>query len=306
MKAEVEYIDPAYAKQALEKNAGNRTISQATVERYAKMMVEEHWLPTGETVKFTADGRLLDGQHRLLAVIHAQRTVAMLVARGVPEASFAVLDTGRARSIADVLGLEGYRHAATLSGIARRSYAYASGLSFSFGADIPTLLAFAKAHPRMQEVAKLVDEQVRSRVYPKVSLATVLFLATDGGHHVAEAAAFVDGLASGVGLWRGDPRLTLREWRMNHQSNHRVLTTDALFSGAARAWNAFAEGRELMKLSKHAGKPTRHNTSVVGFDRARFEDVPDLYEEVVRKWTSNLPKPLATAPLDLPKAERNA
>lgn len=299
MRAAIEYIDPAYAKQALEQNVDtNRRVSRVTVDRYARMMRAGRWLPTGESVKFTADGRLLDGQHRMHAIIASQQTVALLVVRGVPPESFLVLDTGKPRTIADVLSMSGVKHAHVAATVGRAAYAYASGLAIGASVDIPTQRAFIDAHPRALDVAALVSSRL-GKIFPKGPVGTVLLLGNEGGYFDKEQAEFIDALASGAGMFRGHPVLTLREWRLNNSGARTLLTSAALFSATARAWNALVEGRELLKIAKAAANPTRDNTPIVGFNHEKyFPDVPDLREELERKWTSNLPN--AKPPLLLP------
>src|SRR5262245_13129516 len=75
-----------------------RRVSQAAVDRYAQAMTEGRWMePSLDPIALTPDGRLLNGQHRLSAVIAADWSGDMLVARDVDPALFGVIDTGRRR-----------------------------------------------------------------------------------------------------------------------------------------------------------------------------------------------------------------
>jgi hypothetical protein len=56
---------------------------------------------------FDTDGNLIDGQHRLLAVIESGQSQFMLVVRNVPKSVQEVIDAGAARSGADALKLSG-------------------------------------------------------------------------------------------------------------------------------------------------------------------------------------------------------
>ena len=105
------------AKVLLRKNVHNRNIRRHVVEAYARDMAQGNWQPTGEAVKVSNDGILLDGQHRLAAVIYAcenlglDKPVTMLTIRGLPTATQDVMDTGIARKASDALQLEGVTHA---------------------------------------------------------------------------------------------------------------------------------------------------------------------------------------------------
>ncbi|KAF7277615.1 hypothetical protein GWI33_002970, partial [Rhynchophorus ferrugineus] len=81
--AQVETITPDLARQYLAFNTHNRNVRSYRVKGYAADMRDGRWTLNGEAIKFSADGTLLDGQHRLQAVIEADVAVQMLVVRGV-------------------------------------------------------------------------------------------------------------------------------------------------------------------------------------------------------------------------------
>jgi hypothetical protein len=66
------------------------------------------WRETGEAIKFDENGQLRDGQHRLAAIVRSGITLKMTVVRGVIEEAFDVMDSGRSRSVTDVLGLHNF------------------------------------------------------------------------------------------------------------------------------------------------------------------------------------------------------
>ena len=80
-------VTPALALEWLEKMGANRSVAQRYVEAFARDMRAGEWTLNGETIKFDVQGRLVDGQHRLWAVVQADVTVEMDVARDVPEAA---------------------------------------------------------------------------------------------------------------------------------------------------------------------------------------------------------------------------
>ena len=78
-------ITPAMAQHYLDKNhSRNRTIKKRQVEKYCKMMAEGNWNSgNGESIKISDKGTLLDGQHRLMAVIAYGKPVSMMVIEGI-------------------------------------------------------------------------------------------------------------------------------------------------------------------------------------------------------------------------------
>jgi hypothetical protein len=295
MQAKVEIIDVAYAKQLLEQNPHNRPISAATVRRYASDMKAGRWNNNGQGIVLTPEGKLLDGQHRMAAIVEAQTPIGMLVVRGVPQDTFVTMDSGKPRSMGDVLAIEGYVHTNTLAGIARASYGYVAGASVRYPATKATLEAFIRAHPYMQDVARYIGN--RPMKLPRSPLGAVLFLGNERRSLDGEVADFVDGLITGEGLFKGDARLTLREWFAAQRMKERGrLTSETMFAAFARAWNAFASGKELAVL-KGLDSPTRRTLPVFGFDIANFPEVPDLAERSLAVARTNLSKAHATRPL---------
>jgi hypothetical protein len=89
-----EYVTPASARAMLDANTGNRAIRRAVVAQMARAILAGEWRITHQGIAIAPCGRLLDGQHRLNAIVEAGIPVLMAVARNVPADSFAVIDGG--------------------------------------------------------------------------------------------------------------------------------------------------------------------------------------------------------------------
>ncbi len=94
-------VTPPLAEMYLERNGRNRNIRPDVVSNYARDMSAHRWQITGEAIKLDADGNLLDGQHRLRAVIKSGETVTMLVIEGLPPEAQRVMDSGKPRTAGD-------------------------------------------------------------------------------------------------------------------------------------------------------------------------------------------------------------
>lgn len=64
-----EMITPVKAAEYLALNKNNRKLNEATVERYVNMMSKGEWIMNGEPICFDRYGNLVNGQHRLTAII---------------------------------------------------------------------------------------------------------------------------------------------------------------------------------------------------------------------------------------------
>jgi hypothetical protein len=106
--AEKIRLTPALATKLLEANSANRPLSDAHVNRIAAQIRGGKWRFNGDTIKIGVDGSVLDGQHRLWAVIEADTPVETFLATGIERGSFATIDAvRRLRTRTDVLALAG-------------------------------------------------------------------------------------------------------------------------------------------------------------------------------------------------------
>ena len=103
----VEYITPEMAEQYLQHNFINRVINWKRVNEYVYDILTDRWSLNGETVVFSKSGWLRDGQHRLWAIVKANKGAPVVVVRGVDD-EITLFDRGRSRSITDTLSIEGY------------------------------------------------------------------------------------------------------------------------------------------------------------------------------------------------------
>ena len=96
-------VTPNMATEWLEQNKRNRHIRQSHVDDLAQQIKNGLWKFDGATIRFDTDGNILDGQHRLWAVIESGLSIDTFVVHGLDSDAFAVIDTGIIRTKADVL-----------------------------------------------------------------------------------------------------------------------------------------------------------------------------------------------------------
>jgi hypothetical protein len=105
MESRVEFITPEKAKCYLQRNQKNRIITPGVVSQYAKDMADGRWSLTHHGIAFSKEGRLLDGQHRLEAIIKSGKTIRMMVTFGMEDESQADIDAGKTRTPSDRLSI---------------------------------------------------------------------------------------------------------------------------------------------------------------------------------------------------------
>lgn len=103
---DIAEVTPASASEMLEKNDGNRKARRSAVATYASLMDAGKWMCSPDGIIIAKSGRLLQGQHRLMAVVASGCTVQMVIWREVDENVFSVLDRGLKRTLFDAIGEE--------------------------------------------------------------------------------------------------------------------------------------------------------------------------------------------------------
>lgn len=110
-----QFITPEIAREMLENNEGNRSVKLPVVLRYSKDILHDRWKPnTGEAIKLSESGRVLDGQHRLFAIIKADKGILVHVCSGIKDEVFTVIDTGVNRNAKDVFSINGTLNASVI------------------------------------------------------------------------------------------------------------------------------------------------------------------------------------------------
>lgn len=92
-------VTPEIAAKWLTKNDVNRKLREHRCAFLARAIEDGKWITTHQGIAFAKSGRLLDGQHRLRAIIMCGQSVDIWVATNVPESAFDVMDSGMPRKM---------------------------------------------------------------------------------------------------------------------------------------------------------------------------------------------------------------
>jgi hypothetical protein len=101
-------VSPTLAADMLTHNLNNRRIDTRRVKRYATSIIKGEWRINNDDICFDVDGNLINGQHRLKAIIDSGKTVPMSFKFGCSPDALITIDEGRARSNYDVLKITGH------------------------------------------------------------------------------------------------------------------------------------------------------------------------------------------------------
>lgn len=217
MKTSIETVTPAQAAKWLEPsvNRDNRAVRQKHVEMLAQQIIDGKWQVTHQGIAFGKDGRLLDGQHRLAAIVSAGKAVQMQVTRGLEDEVFNVTDCGLTRTHFDRIHLVddpiGNRTICTAINTYLKSTTH-RGSSPPISKIEDAFLAY---DGRMTDSWLWIGREWRVR--DKLSRAGVLAsLAVYHFINPAKATEFADGYRTGANLPSGSAILALQRAVMNN------------------------------------------------------------------------------------------
>ena len=109
-------ITPDLARDMLVTMVANRRVVQSHVATLSDDMRQGRWIEAaGDPIRFDDQDRLIDGQHRLYAILEAGVTLRFTVIKGLPVEAMDILDIGKRRSLADFLAIKGEAHATQLA-----------------------------------------------------------------------------------------------------------------------------------------------------------------------------------------------
>ncbi len=253
----VETVTPELAEQWLTKNTDNRKIRRNIAERFGRDMSEGNWRENGEGICFAEDGTLINGQHRLTAVVLSYTSVPMLVVRELPMNSQDTMDDGAKRTMADTFGFHGIGNANIAAAITRRVLMWQAGYTSNVGSKYQPSKAEQleawRSDPSLPIAADAASQMSRRNLLPPsvTGLTWWLFWQIDA----TECAEFWGRLSDGTGLDETSPIYIVREQIILRNSRPgRVAETENL-AWVIQAWNHYRAGKTLSPTYRYALKP---------------------------------------------------
>ena len=257
MRSRVQTVSPVKAAELLAANTSNRPLSKPTVRSFAEAMRRGDWVVTHQGIAFDVNGVLVDGQHRLAAIIEADVAVELTVFTDVDQGTFDVLDTGKRRNAADVLAIEGEKSSTMLAAMVRTVWLFENrpDLNWSGGSAAVTnhqIVQTLEQHPRLREFVA-VGEQVATATGMIKSAAGAASYLVDRVNKRADLSDWFEGIIDGAGLAKQDPRLLFRRvmFNMARKQAGQVLRRRETREHVAlyvKAFNAWADQNQISGL----------------------------------------------------------
>lgn len=249
-------VTPEMAMRFLEANHLNRPLAHGHVERITTQIREGKWRFNGDTIKIAEGGDILDGQHRLWAVIESKTPVETIIVTGIERDAFATIDTIRKpRSLGDTVAL---------SGNARYRNAIGAALSWLIRWQTHCLENYKAPKNRIENsdieqalvdnpgIVRAVERAHSVRNVANVSIIGFLFyIVTNRKEELGER--LITTLADPAGVGITDPFFKLRQYFVSdHHKRKEPVVTIAI---ALKAINAAALNKQISSLNwRHQGQ----------------------------------------------------
>lgn len=261
----VVLITPELAGELLSRNRNNRNPKTRKIRQYARDMEAGKWDPDASVLLFDRKGDLIDGQNRLMACESIAVPFATMIRTGLRSETRRHVDTGAARTTADVLKMEGVTVSAAGLGAAvglrqryeDRVHNYGGKRVTDSKGSLPPMtheemLEYLAAHPNMEKMGSLA-EAVRRQVIPTIPVSVAMcafgmFADVDENTARSMGDRLIHGEYGGV----GDPLVALIAYaarvRQNPSGNPGYKGRQGQEShllAMIRVWNALRAGQKI-------------------------------------------------------------
>lgn len=253
-------VTPDLATHLLEINGRefhNRQINEERVDLYGRDMKDGIWRHNGETIKFDTAGVLVDGYSRLTACFMHGATFMTDARTGVDKDAIATIDTGRPRSLSNVLAMRNETTATALSQGAGWLLSYQERAIYKrrkIAKSHQEMVDFIEKHPGLRTATEHTKEIRNKRLAPPGVLVAAYYICSNSNQSRTEE--FFSMLSNGVGYTQMSPIRHLRDLLM--QRDKRRMTPGEAFAYILIAYNKYISGDSIriLRLPSEDNVPT--------------------------------------------------
>lgn len=257
LTATFEQIGVNEAMTLLQGNRNNRPVNKRNLEEIEAELKRGNFAMTGESIKVSKTGALIDGQHRLLAIVNAKlpQKISMLVVKGLEDESYKFIDTGRKRTASDVLAVQGVSNSTAMAAMAkfiinfnRGLYSSAAenhnkGKNRSTNKDISDFVITNKV--QLSDSFKYGHNK-ENKFVNKGVLSSFHFITNT--INKKDADYFCSRVADGSGLSTSSPIYQLRQRLLSDIRATEKLNQIHKIALICKAWNLYRDGAPVTSL----------------------------------------------------------
>lgn len=254
-------IGPEQAAELLALNTNNyRRLNLKHVNDLAAEMAAGNWGFTGEPIIIGHDEHgtevLLDGQHRLSAIVVSRCTLPFVIIRGIAADMRTKIDIGKPRNSADELRHLGIRNCTETSSAATMVMRYEDGAynsskyhdkKYTKGYNVA---AHVMANRELYDAISDTSSQYRHTGLNKSAVIAFYVIAMRAGNSQELVDSYLEAVKSGANLAVNSPAWAVREWALRRQI--RSGGTDKKYSASPqhlcaliKGFNAWVKGTQI-------------------------------------------------------------
>lgn len=265
---------PRRSKQPPAKKHTEQTSQEVACRFFESQLRRGEMQLTHQGIAISASGRLLDGQHRLTAIVNTGISASLLVATGLPDSSFTVLDTGTARTAADVFSIDGASHASCLATGIRLFLYYTEIPGLNWAGAAPRVASttairqkYLEDSDRWQWAARTAAHFRATNLITPGPAAAFLYLASAiAGYSQGYLVDFFQQVKDGAGLDHGNPILAYRNRVFNAPNSTRVQ--QSRLADFIKLFNTYTTGQSLKQFKSQSFPPM---PTLIGCDESIHE-----------------------------------
>lgn len=242
----LKLITPEIAAEYDKKNKDNyRSKRNTHIERLANDILNYRWTISGQTITFDKNGTLVDGQHRLAAIIRAGVSVPNIVVFNLPSESKLVVDDRPGRTLSDRLGYLEKDHKRILASTLNLAYSVDKNTQKKFSGSHPELIDYLEDHQEIElSVSKYSFRNANSPISPTVASFCHYSFSKISADYADE---FLSKLIYGNELKKEDPIFILRNFIFDTKRRGSKIESKFLISYIFQVWNAKRENKKITR-----------------------------------------------------------
>lgn len=251
-------VTPTVANFILSKlNGTNRTLNDTHLASIVRDIKAGNWVEgTGSMVSFAKNGELVDGQHRLGAIVRSKTPLRLSFKFGISEDAKRVIDTGRKRTFADFITMtEGHdaKYKTERASVTRLVYGFLHDQHHPHGytnnivkptqSDLYTI-----AEEFHEDIADAVQKALGPGHVQKVTVGSyaafvyLLAAASDYGDYAQE---FMGHLSTGANMEANNPIMVARNRLLTRDEYRSAKNKDRTIGLLVKTWNLWIRDKTV-------------------------------------------------------------
>ena len=242
MTETIRTINPEFAHKLLKYNPRNRRLNQLHIRGLASQMEDGLFMPELGFISFDTKGKLIDGQHRLSAIIESQTSFKMKIVTGLDPNIRNSVDTGLKRTLGDMLKMDGVENATMVSGAVAKMVVFDKFGRFDTRLSRKLHSAdYKKAFKDYPEILICSQKLRPSPIFRRRSQILALYVLCYRSAP-RKADEFFRKLMTGEDLEKNSPLLEIRRIVLNKIGTRTNIGVTDLIFALVSVWNANRKG----------------------------------------------------------------